>query len=137
VLNPNFVKLNEYTNRCNSEDFLGGYGYSVRCTGWSGEYDQQANSWTISVEFLYNPNGWQIEFYDVGFNEIVDGERRAILDKAGNPVSQPVPLNGSGQAATINDAAGGDQPQPVDLTLRYLYPYRAVDLRNIFTDCGI
>jgi len=136
VADPNFTKLNEYTNRCNSVDFLGGIFYTVRCLGWSGEYDQKNNTWSISVEFLYNSDSWKIEFYDVGFNELIDNKRVAILDTRGNPVSKPVPLDGAGRAASIDTSVSGGS-SPVPLTNRYLYPYRAVDLRNMFADCRI
>lgn len=135
---PQFNQLNAFTNRCNSDFFLGAPVYSVRCVGWSGEYDQANNTWSISIEFLYKPDGWQIEFYDVGFNEIVDQARVAILDIAGNPVSKPVPLDGNGRAATIAAGGGtGGQYQPVPLTTRYLYPYQAVPMAGIWQACGV
>lgn len=138
VVSPVFSMLHAYVNTCNDTPFLGGEDYTVRCLGWSGEYDQKNNVWSISLEFLYKPDDWSIMFYDVGFNEIIDNKRRAILDKAGNPVSKPVPLDGNGQAAAIgngNDAE--DQFQPVPLSFRYLYPYKAVPMNNIFADCGV
>jgi hypothetical protein len=140
VTNPAFDKLNAYTNSCNSEQFLGGSAYTVRCTGWSGEWDQKNNVWSISVEFLYKPGDWSITFYDVGFNEILQspsgGYRRyAILDERGNPVSKPVPLDGNGKAAAISDPSSGDSP--VDLQFGYLYPYPARDMTKIWNDCRI
>jgi hypothetical protein len=140
VVAPDFVKLQDYTNKCNDGPFLGGMEYDVRCVGWSGEYDQKNNVWSITVEFLYKPNKWRIEFYDVGFNEIVDGERRAILDVRGNPVSKPVPLDGNGRAAPIGNGGGGGSAenfQPVNLFLRYLFPYPSTNLNNIWNDCRI
>lgn len=137
VLNPIFGKLNEYVNTCNDADFLGASAYTVRCVGWSGEYDQKNQVWSISLEFLFKPDDWSITFYDVGFNEIIDGKRRAILDQAGNPVSKPVPLDGNGHAAAIGDGGSYEQFQPVPLSMRYLYPYKAVAMSNIFTDCGV
>ena len=137
VTNPNFAKLNEYTNTCNDNEFLGGIAYTVRCTGWSGEYDQRNNVWQISVEFLYNPKDWSIEFYDVGFNELKEVEpggfraRLAILDVRGNPVNQPVALNGNGQAEPIPNTG------PVSLGLRYIFPYAAVNMNNLWNDCRV
>jgi hypothetical protein len=132
VLNPSFERLQAYTNTCNSQPFLGGIEYTVRCVGWNGEYDQKNQVWSISVEFLYKPNDWSIEFYDVGFNEIVNGKRQAILDVAGNPVSKPVPLDGNGSAAPFG--TGGEPP---DLSIRYLFPYPSKDLNDIWADCRI
>lgn len=139
VPNPNFQKLQEYTNTCNTVDFLGALPYTVRCVGWSGEYDQANQVWSISIEFLFKPTGWVIEFYDVGFNEIVDGKRRAILDLAGNPVSKPVPLDGNGKAAAIGNGGDdtGEQFQPVALEWRYLWPYPSRNLNNIWNDCRV
>jgi hypothetical protein len=134
VLNPEFQQLQNYTNTCNDQPFLGGIEYTVRCVGWSGEYDQKNQVWSISVEFLYKPNDWSIEFYDVGFNEIVNGKRQAILDVAGNPVSKPVPLDGNGQAAPFT---GSNNDQPPDLSIRYLFPYPSRDLNQIWADCRI
>jgi len=133
---PNFPKLHSYVNRCNSDDFLAGPSYSVRCMGWSGEYDQKNQTWSISVEFLYKPDKWLIKFYDVGFTEIVNGKRQAILDRAGNPVSKPVPLDGQGQAAAINGSPSSGE-LPVPLLTRELYPYLSKPFANIFNDCGI
>jgi hypothetical protein len=127
VLSPRFDQLLRYTNTCNNGEFLGGPEYSVRMTGWNGEYDQKNNVWTIGIEFLYKPDLWEIQFFDAGFNEVVDGERKAILDQAGNPVGQPVPLDGNGAALPI-----GSEPYT-----RYLYPYQKVNMSQIFSDCGI
>ena len=136
VLNPVFSELQRYTNRCNDAEFGGGTSYTVRMIGWNGEYDQKNNVWSVSVEFLYNPDGWQIQYFDAGYNEIIDGERRAILDKAGNPVSKPVPLNGQGQAQTINPSPTGDQQRINPQTLE-LYPYKLANFDALYADCGI
>ncbi len=127
VLNPRFDQLLRYTNTCNDGEFLGGPEYSVRMAGWNGEYDQKNNVWTVSIEFLYKPDLWEIEYFDAGFNEVVGGERKAILDQAGNPVGQPVPLDNNGAALPI-----GSEPYT-----RYLYPYQKVNMAQIFADCGI
>lgn len=136
VLNPVFSELQRYLNRCNDGAFLGGGDYTVRMVGWSAEYDQKNNVWSVSVEFLYNPDGWQIQYFDAGYNEIVDGERVAILDKRGNPVSKPVPLNGGGQAQTINPSPSGDDKPTEPVTLE-LYPYKIADMSALFANCGI
>ena len=136
VTNPNFAELNRYTNRCNSGQFKGASDYHVRVMGWNGEYDQRNNVWSISVEFLFNPDGWQIKYFDVGFNQIVGGDRVAIVDKAGNPVSKPVPLNGSGIAQTINESPSGDDKPTEPVTLE-MYPYKIADLSQLFANCGI
>jgi hypothetical protein len=136
VASPNFSELNRYTNRCNSAAFLGADAYHVRMIGWNAEYDQKNNVWDVSVEFMYAPDGWQIRYFDAGYNEIIGGERRAILDKAGNPVSKPVPLNGQGQAQTINPSPTGDE-KPTEPQELELYPYKQADMSSLFANCGI
>lgn len=136
VVAPNFAELNRYTNRCNSNAFLGADAYKVRMIGWNAEYDQKNNVWSVSVEFLYAPDGWQIRYFDVGYNEIIDGERRAILDKAGNPVSKPVPLNNQGQAQSINPSPSGDD-KPTEPKELELYPYKKAEMSSLFANCGI
>jgi hypothetical protein len=124
---PDFPALLSYANTCNKSTYLGCPNYTLKVNGYSADYDQKNSIWSVSVEFLFNPKGWQIKYYDVGFNEDVSGERRAIVDKAGNPVSKPVPLDGSGQALPI----GSD---PIE---RSLYPYKVADFTDLFTNCGI
>lgn len=147
--NPNFEALRSYVNKCN----FGGMSilgmdlsfYTVRCTGFNANYDQKNNTWDVTVELLYNPDGWEIRFYNVGFNEIVVGGgpggttvRRAILDDRGNPVSSPVALSEGGGALPVNvinfpvfeDEAQGP-------SMRVLYPYVATELQNMFRDARI
>jgi hypothetical protein len=133
VESPNFEELLRYTNRCNEGRFLGGADYTVRMVGWNAEYDQRNNVWSVSVEFLYNPDGWYIIYYDAGFNEIKDGKRMAILDAAGNPVSKPVPLDNQGQAVPITP----EGERVVEPKTRKLYPYKIANMQALFVNCGI
>jgi len=131
VADPDIGELNSFANTCNDQFFLGSPPYTVRCTGWSGEFNEQTQTWSISVEFLYKENGWWIEYVDAGFTEVVGGRRRVIKDDAGNPVSQPVPLDGLGAAlepANIN---------PNALTILRIYPYRAEPLNAMIVDARI
>ena len=136
VRNPVFAQLLRYTNVCNAGPFLGAPEYTVRMVGYNAEYDQRNNVWSVSVEFLYKPDGWQIRYFDAGYNEIVDGKRRVITDLAGNPVSKPVPLDGAGRAQTINGSPTGDQ-KPTDPITLELYPYKIADLSQLFANAGI
>jgi hypothetical protein len=130
VTSPNFENLNAYSNTCNNTGFLGAPAYTVCCQGWSGEFDEKTQKWNIAIEFLYNPKGWYVEYIDAGFNEVVGGERKAILDTKGNPVSTPVPLDGNGAALTAGYGDGS-------LITLDLYPYEAKELGNIFVDCNV
>lgn len=104
--NPYLAGIWDWLNKCNDSTFLGAAEYTLRITGFSAEFDDKSMLWKTSLELTYNPKGWYIRYYDAGFNELVDDgaggyNRKAILDISGNPVSQPVPLNGQGgQAVT-------------------------------------
>jgi len=51
-------------------------------------------------EFRYEGSGWKLTPWDVGFMELVSGQRKAILGSDGKPVKQPVALNTDGTKAT-------------------------------------
>jgi hypothetical protein len=106
--NPALHQIWQWLNYCNSKQFLGAQPYTLRVTGFSAEFDDGSMLWKTSLELTYNPKTWAISYYDAGFNEIIsDGgdppnyTRKAIKDASGNPVSQPVPLNGQGGQAPL------------------------------------
>lgn len=144
VANPNFAQLIRYTNRCNDNDFLGGAQYTVRMCGFTAEYDHKNNVWAVSVEFKYNPDGWWIQYADAGRVQVdANGKRAVIVDYYGNPIPDPVPLDGSGAAVADNyytsangpgGGAANGAPPPNDL---YLYPYKKANMDNIWSNCGI
>jgi hypothetical protein len=126
--NPNFEALLSYANTCNDGTFLGGPDYTVKCNGYSAEYDPKTGLWSVSLEFLYNPKGWFIEYYDVGYNRKEGAfDRFAIVDKSGNPVTKPVALNDDG-----TEKAVGVAPDKLKL-----YPYKVAKFDDIFSDCNI
>lgn len=103
VADPNLTGMWHYLNKCNSDNYLGAEKYTLRVTGFNAEFDDGQMLWKCALEITYNPSTWAVEYYDAGLNEIVleDGlyVRKAILDKFGNPVTQPVPLDGEGRQA--------------------------------------
>lgn len=127
VVSPNFETLWTYVNKINQIDFLGAPRWTVRCTGIGADYNEKSQVWSVNVEFTYKPDTWQIRYYDVGYNEVVGGERRAILDKSGNPVSKPVALNNNGTAKAV-----GQEPD-----ILKILPYEQVDLNAMFSACNI
>lgn len=130
VADPNFEALIGYLNTCNDGAWFGGGDYTIKVSGYSADYDQKNGVWTITVEFLYNPKTWAIQYYDVGYNEMPLGPlgpRQAIVDLAGNPVTKPVPLDEDGMALPI-----GTAPRKLKL-----FPYKVADLTNLFSDCRI
>jgi len=127
VVSPDFPALFTYLNTCNQIAFLGADPYTLRVTGYGAEFDQKNQVWSVSVEWTYNPADWKIRYYDAGYHEIVNGERLAIMDKAGNPVSKPVPLNNDGSAKAI-----GEEPDVLSIK-----PYDEKDHTTMLRTCGL
>ena len=137
VANPNFQALLSYVHTTNDGPFLGGARRTVLCQGFNGDYDDKRQLWNISVEFLYDPEQHVVNYYDAGFNEVVNGKRRAILDVAGNPVSKPVPLsNGVAVDISVLTAYGPGENNP-NLIMLTAYPYKEKTMANIFAEGGI
>lgn len=134
ALNVDIAALHEYVNKVNSRAFRGQPARTVRCMGFNAEFDEVNQTWNVSVEFLYDPKVWKVDYYDVGYNEIVGGKRRAILDTQGNPVSKPVPLDGTGKALPIGDITVGSYSPAKGLVTLTAYPYKQKDLNDLFAD---
>lgn len=64
--------------------------------------------WETSWEFRYRSGGWALKPWDVGFNELVSGERQAVVGADGKSVKQPVALNSDGTAK-----AAGQEPDVI------------------------
>lgn len=127
AVNPNLPKFYEYLNTINQSKFLGAEPRTLRVTGFSADFDDATQVWQCSLELTYNPRQWRIPYYDAGFNELVGGKRRAILDERGNPVSQPVALDNTGQAKAV-----GQDPEVL-----YAYPYSKKNFANMLNDLRI
>ena len=137
VRDPNFAWLLSFTNKTNRNEFLGCTRRTLLCQGFNSDYDDKRQLWTISVEWLYDPKQHVVTYYDQGFNEKINGERRAILDAAQNPVSRPVPLS-NGVAVPIElTTAYGPGVANANLKKLYAYPYKEVDMVDIFAFGGI
>lgn len=134
IAEPKFAQLLSYVNKINSDPkFLGGDERTVRCMGFSADYDQKGNVWSVSLEFLYDPKEHKVQCYNAGFNELKDNKRVAIMTDDGlHPVSKPVMLKNDGTVMPIADAA-----DPANLILLDFYPYQAKDFKNIWADCGL
>ena len=139
VAAPNFAQLLYYVNKVNGTGttFLGGDEYTVRVMGFSADYDQKGNMWSISLEFLYDPKGHFVTVFNAGFNEKVGGDRKAILTSDGlHPVAKPVLLGANGAALSVADAADTAN-HVLNGAIFDVYPYQAIDLRPIWGDCGL
>ena len=136
---PNFAKLLYYVNKINGPggQFLGCDQFTVRCMGFSADYDQKGNMWSISLEFLYDSKGHIVTAFNAGFNEKVGGNRVAIKTTDGlHPVSKPVLLGADGSALSVADAADPTKHAGLGAILDF-YPYQNVSFANIWDDCGL
>jgi hypothetical protein len=127
ALDPNLPGFYDWLNTVNQSPFLGAAKNTLRMTGFTADFDDATQLWSVTVELTYNPKQWRIGYYDAGFNELVSGERVVIKDKAGNPVSSPVPLDNTGQAKPV-----GQEPD-----LLYVYPYEQKNFSNLLADLRI
>lgn len=115
-----------YSGKVNSATWGGGAAQTWKCTfkgarkksihrfegGEDGDVIEYVET---SWEFRYEPDTWKLMPWDVGFMELVSGERKAILGNDGKPVKQPVALNTNGtkkspgQKPTVINAGAGAQ----------------------------
>jgi hypothetical protein len=95
----------DYLNTINSDTYSGLSAGTVKCQGISGSRKIELVNgsklvyWEVNVELAHRGENWRLKTWDVGFNEIVDGERKKILDAAKKEVSQPVALHEGEQKA--------------------------------------
>lgn len=109
-----------YTSNASLETDIAAYAGKVNGYPWAGGavktwkcYFKGAKSQSVSKldgvddgellkyiesrwEFRYEPTTWKLMPWDVGFMELVSGERRTIVGNDGKPVKQPVGLNTNG-----------------------------------------
>jgi hypothetical protein len=117
-----------YINTVNSDSWSGFAPGTLKVQAISGQRDvEQVNNaevayWQVSVEIAYRAEGWALKLWDVGYSEIISGERKKILDKLKEPVSEPAALS-NGRAKTPG--------QPPDmLTFKV---YREAAYAGVFT----
>lgn len=121
-----------YSGTVNDATWGGGAAHTWKCTfkgarkksihrfegGEDGDVIEYVET---SWEFRYDPDTWKLMPWDVGFMELVSGQRKAILGGDGKPVKQPVGLNSDGtkKAAgqkpdVINDGDGAQVYEEAD-----------------------
>jgi hypothetical protein len=102
-----FIKsvARQYLNAVNSDAWSECEPGTVKCQRISGKLEieqvegQEITYWSVSITLAYRETGWATKTWDVGFNQIVSGQRRKILDSTEQPVSQPVALSGGAAKA--------------------------------------
>lgn len=115
----NIEDISYYTNKTNSDAFtIKGYSFPPRTLlvtklAASTTYEQGVYIWNKSVTLkvaLQDADGDYIEWdkvkgLDCGTHKLVAGKPpQPILDRTGNPITTPIPLNGAGQPLNSGDA---------------------------------
>jgi hypothetical protein len=106
---PNFPSAiaTALTNTVNGDSFLGAGAHFWKCQGIAGELrrdlvgTQIVKYWKITTTLMYRQTTWNLQIPDVGFNALVDGQKRRVMTfdfENQEWVASPVPmgLNGGG-----------------------------------------
>lgn len=99
----------DYLNTVNSDSYSGLAAGTVKCQGISGSRKIEIVSgsklvyWEITVELAHRGESWRLKTWDCGFNEIVGGERKKILDAAKKELSEPVSLHLGEQKTPVGE----------------------------------
>lgn len=121
----NFARAQLYVGAINSDTWSGGAPKTWKCMSITANQKYELIQpalpdglpvkgyyWETSITLGYRNTGWDLQTWDVGFNEIVGGQRRKIL-AGSEPVSEPAALS-NGVAKTPG--------QPPDLLTFRIYP---------------
>jgi hypothetical protein len=122
----NFGSASTYAGTVNSSSWSNYPAKTVKCYLKSAKkvsvskLDGSADGQTLDYieahwEFRYDPDTWKCKPWDVGFTELVSGDRKTVVGSDGRPVKQPVALNSNGTKKTagqkptvINNGDGVD-----------------------------
>jgi hypothetical protein len=97
----------DYLNTVNSDSYSGLAAGTVKCQGISGSRKIELVNgsklvyWEVNVELAHRGESWRLKTWDCGFNEIVGGERKKILDAAKKELSEPVSLHLGAQKTPV------------------------------------
>jgi hypothetical protein len=101
------LTVGQYLNTVNSDAFQffanNGVLYSfpagtTRCRSIQADEQRHGPVWyfAVSYEFVVRNDGWKRRIMDQGFRVLDGTDYKQVADVDGNPVTQPVKLNGSG-----------------------------------------
>jgi hypothetical protein len=107
-------------NTLNDSQYLGGFAYTWKCTGISGQQAAEdvngvvVRYYQISTELVYRASGWPLLLPDIGFNYLENGEKkRAFVEAVGEdgfservPSATAVALSPDGRMAPPGSAPG-------------------------------
>jgi len=101
-----FVLAQQYVGAINSDTWSGGAPKTWKCMSITGnrKIEEVAGTkyvyWEVNTSLAFRGTTWDLQTWDVGFNELVGGQRRKIKDSNNEPVSEPAALNPNGTAKT-------------------------------------
>jgi len=93
-----YVKAQNYVGAINSDSWSGGAPGTWKCMSITGNRKieevngEQYVYYEVSTTLAYRNTGWDLQTWDVGFNEIVSGQRKKIM-AGSEPVSEPAALS--------------------------------------------
>jgi hypothetical protein len=114
----NYAAAQSYVGAINSDSWSGGAPKTWKCMSITGNRKIEDVGgdkylyWETNATLAYRNTGWDLQTWDVGFNEIVGGVRKKIL-AGSEPVSEPAALS-AGRQKTPG--------QPPDLLSFRIYP---------------
>lgn len=114
----NYAAAQAYVGAINSDSWSGGAPKTWKCMSITGNRKiEDVNEtkylyWETNATLAYRNTGWDLQTWDVGFNEIVGGARKKIM-AGSEPVSEPAALS-AGRAKTPG--------QPPDMLAFRIYP---------------
>lgn len=104
-----------------------------RCLNIAGDEAQDPDGaiyFVVTYQFALNPNEWTAEVLDQGMRELnSNGERVAILDKYGNKVTEPWPLNEDGTKKAV-----GEDPEFLVFDVIESIDYSVFDLDTFYNE---
>ncbi|HVW39263.1 MAG TPA: hypothetical protein VHB99_18230 [Pirellulales bacterium] len=96
-----FDLATDYADSINDLPFMGREAGTLKISGFSAirRYEQQQIYWTVTWEFEYRREGWQITPLNAGLYKkaLPNALQRPCLDQDGSPVTSPVPLDNQGE----------------------------------------
>ena len=117
----NYVKAQTYVGAINSDTWSGGAPKTWKCTSITGnrKIEEVAGEkyvyWEVNTTLAYRNTGWDLQTWDVGFNENYFGTRRPIRSSDGEHVSEP---------AALSNGLAKPPGVPPDLVTFRIYPMR-------------
>ena len=120
-----YAHAQQYVGAINNDAWSGGAPKTWKCMSInaSRKIEEVAGQkyvyWEINTALGYRDSGWDLRTWDVGFNEVVGGQRRKIL-AGGEPVSEPAALsNGVAKAP-------GQPPDMKTFRIYKMFPFNGV-----------